>query len=275
LDAIARRIAEPRALRAQLLRDVERAHGLQFGPELNAYIRAFETYELETSDPSGAELRIPEPHIGFRAQIEEVEPAYFAGFIGLFTGASVIAQQDELSYLASWAGTESGASKVYHFHPDDWGLWPTDHSIASRLSRFIGSSPDDDLNRETLPMHLDPLRVFPRVGWLVHTFLTFGRDFERELAAAATMEDFAREREYIARSPHLLLYWMWSQHFLQRPRHQDEVLPAVGATTSVAVLESHELIERLQQGRDVRLGERTAAGFAELRARFLGRLGSC
>jgi hypothetical protein len=280
LSDLARRIAEPREHAVELLAPTERAHGVTFAEELREWIRLFERFELETIEPSYTELRAPDALVRLKTLVALEEPSRIAQLIGVFVGASVIGQQDDLSYLAAWAPAEGGVSKVYHFHPEDWGLWPSDPALAVRLFRLLQEDKAELAAKRLggeeeavwraqveglsgrsseLDPRLDPVRLFPRVAWLVHVLLPISGDWTAELASAATISDFERERELLAERPNLALYWSWAHYMLGNEEELAITLRALEATTCPLVAESVDLIRRLARGEDVMIGERTRA----------------
>lgn len=288
LDALGARMAPPREKAVELLAAAERTHGLVFPEELRQWIRLFERYELETIEPAFTELRAPDAATRLRTIVDIEDESRIAGVVGLFTGASIIGQQDELSYLASWAGSPEGCSKVFHFHPEDWGMWPTDPSLVITLHdllqddkrelrdrRFTGEEAalavtELDALRERERTHrldprLDPERLFARTAWLVHLFLGHGGDWKTELADAGTIRDWHDERELVGEWPHLALYWLWSHVMLGNFTELDEVFALTATTTSALVHESRELVRALREGKDVRIGLRTGSVLETLR----------
>jgi hypothetical protein len=276
LEAIAAKMAPLREAKVELLAPAERAHGIELGPELRAYILAFERYELETSEVTSAELRSPDATVSLRAAAEIEDLSALASLLGLFAGASVIGEQDEVCYLASWSPTASGVSKIYHFHPDDWGLWPTDPSISVRLTRWAEKILEPETIEkystlrasqlhETLDPLLDPERIFPRLAWLIHFFVGLGGDFAAELAHAGTIRDYLAEKELISARPNLALYWLWSHHALGNEEELKEVLRLTENMTATLVLESRGLVQALEDGREVSLGMRQGSTWGTLR----------
>lgn len=276
MEALAAKLAPLREAKVELLAPAERAHGIELGAELRAYIRAFERYELETAEATSAELRSPDATVSLRAVAEIEDLASLASLLGIFAGAAVIAEQDEVCYLASWAATESGASKIYHFHPDDWGLWPTDPSIRVRLFRWAEKifSPEEiyafntlrtEQLHEVLDPRLDPERYFPRLAWLVHFFVGLGGDFAAELAHAGTIRDYLAERDLISLRPNIALYWLWSHHALGNEEELKEVFRLTENMAATLVQESRTLVQALEDGREVSLGMREGTAWAQLR----------
>lgn len=288
LDELGRRMAPAREKAVELLAGAERTHGLVFPEELRAWIKLFERYELETIEPAFTELRAPDAATRLRTVVDLEDASRIAGVVGLFAGASIIGQQDELSYLASWAGTPSGCSKVYHFHPEDWGLWPTDPSLVVTLhhllqddkrelaaQRFVGEEAAaivadltalrDRERHHVLDPRLDPERLFARTAWIVHLFVGHGADWKHELAEAGTIRDWQSERDLVAEWPHLALYWLWSHVMLGNLTELDDVLAITAPSTSALVHESRDLVRALREGRDVRIGLRTGPVLEALR----------
>ena len=137
MDTIAARFAVPRYPRIRLRRTAHATQGFAFGADLDRWLALFETFEMEAADPGETELMPPAWGTGLFGLVEPSGPARTAAALGFFSASSVIVQQDGLSYLASWASTDRNASRVYYFHPHDWGLWPTDGSLTARLFRLV------------------------------------------------------------------------------------------------------------------------------------------
>lgn len=273
LEKVAQRLVPLRERPVELLGAAERVVGLDLSPELRAWIGLFERYELETAEPGFTELRTPDATLSLRTTVRAEDTSSIAALIGMFSGASLIAQEDELSYLASWSGTGSGVSKVFHFHPDDWGLWPTDPSITVRFFRWAPVPEQAEYfnalreaqRHEQLDIRLDPERYFPRMAWLVHFFLGLGGEFATELSRAGTIRDYLGERDLISTRSHLALYWLWSHHALGNEEELREVFKLTENSTSTLVHESRDLVRGLEEHKDVRLGMRQGTIWATLR----------
>ena len=289
MAAVVARFAEPREVPLRLLASVEAGQGHPFGEDLGTYVRLYETYDLDAADPATAELRAPGVKVGLRDLVEDEGPSLIADALGFLTASSVIVQQDEMSFLASWAATPSGTSRVFYFHPSDWGLWATDGSITARLFRTLQDEdrPEHEAQRflgeeaalrwsaleafeqaqltEPLPPHLDPAKLYPRADWLIHALLGAGRDFAIELPRAAPLEAFAAEAELAAAWPHLATYWLWSHFLFDNREALETLLERSAASVSPVVHQSRQLIADLRRGKRVRLGGRDNAGFEALR----------
>ncbi len=288
LEAIAGRFALPREPPIRLRRTAKLTQGHPFGPDLDRWLGLFEAYEMEAADPGETELMPPPWATNLRGIIEPSGPARIGSALGFFSAASVVVQQDDMSYLASWASTPRQASKVYYFHPDDWGLWPTDGSLTARLFRIVQEEDrpgfadiryrgeeeakllaalnvfEDTTRGDPLPPHLDPSRLFARANWVVHALLGVGRAWSVDLAHAATLEQFDEERRLLAAWPHLATYWMWSHYLLGNRDDLEAVLGTTGGMTSPVVVESRAVIGELLDGHRVKLGDRDRYGFEAL-----------
>ncbi len=285
LESVVRHFAEPRELSIKLLATCEEAHGNPFGAELRAWIRLFEAYELEVSDPASAELRMPSMRPTLRALIEQQGASWIADFIGCFTASTVVIQQDEMSYLASWHSTSGGQSKVFYFHPNDWGLWPTEGSLLARLYRLLQEEERErweedasieaqvlllerEARQEKLSPHLDPASLFPRVDWLVHALLGVGRDLGRELVRAAPLGQWKKERPLLEGAPHLATYWIWSHYLLDNQEALEDLLEVTAGESNGVFADARELVVALVDGKATRLGDRNNAAFAELKQKI-------
>lgn len=278
LENIAERFAEPRIVPVSLLAQIEGAQGHALGRELQRWVQLFERFEMEVADPAGAELRAPPMAQSLTALLGHRDsPAWLADLLGFLCAASVVIQQDEMSYLASWVADETGACPVHYFHPSDWGLWPTDRSIASRLYRLLQEdgiargaellSHDEALEvyehlaqGRATPEHLDPARLVFRCGWLVHAWTGVGLDLERALRQAAPFAVYEREQALVAQWPHLAVYWMWSHYFLDNEEELKQCFEATQnegpSARNGVVKESREVITKLLRGGRVKLGDR-------------------
>ncbi|MCA9555259.1 MAG: hypothetical protein KC933_34825 [Myxococcales bacterium] len=292
LTQVVERFAFPRAQPFKLL---ETLSGRRFGPEMTAWIRIFERWELEAADPADAELKAPGEKQGITALVEGRGAAWLADFIAYFVDAAVVVQEDAMSYLASLAGTESGVCKVYYFHPNDWGLWPTDPSLTTRLYRTLQEEDRPELaharfegaearrraaaltlyetlaKAEALPALRDPARLWPRVDWLVHALLGVGNDFRRELDRAPPFTAYAEEAPHLAEHPHLGTYWLWAHFFLDNREALQDTLRRTAASEEPALAESRTLITALAAGERVRLGEHDQAALLALRDEIVQR----
>ena len=288
LDAIAARFAQRREPPIRLRRTARSTQGHPYGVDLDRWLQLFETYEMETADPGEAELMPPAWGAGLRGLIDPSGPARTASALGFFSASSVIVQQDSMSYLASWASTAHRASKVFYFHPHDWGLWPTDGSITARLFRLVQEEdrPEfDDIRfdvaqadgleaalkvfeettrADALPAHLDPVALFPRASWVVHALLGVGRAWSVDLATAAPLTQFDRERDLLTAWPHLAAYWMWSHYLLGNEADLQLVMSACDKMPSPVVVESRAVIGEMLEGQRVKLGDRDRRGFEAL-----------
>ncbi|MGF1509687.1 MAG: hypothetical protein ACFB9M_09340 [Myxococcota bacterium] len=215
------------------------------GQELGAWSELFGTFELEVADPAEAELRSPTPAPSFEAHLDPRNPSWVAEIVGLFTASTVVAQQEAMSFLASWVGAKDGASRVYYFHPGDWGVWPTDASIAARMFRLLQEEdrPEHEglrftgheearltsalklyeaVSNDALPETSDPGLLFQRSEWLVGALTGAGRSFSVSVAKAAPVARFVEEADLVARLPHIALYWLLAHFFLEN-RHELDV----------------------------------------------------
>lgn len=282
LEVIVQRFAELRALPIKLLERCERTQGHAYSEELRAWLRLFEKYEMEVCDPARAELRAPMANATFRQLVEIQGASFIADFIGFLCACTVVVQQDAMSYLASWHGTAEGRSKIYYFHPHDWGLWPTEGSLLARLYKLLQEEEqelyEEDASieaavllleraarTETLPVPVDPARLFPRVDWLTHALLGVGRDFSAELARASTLEDWANEKADLEKHPHLATYWLWHHYLFDNLEELDELLERTAGVDNTVFADARQLVVGLLDGKPTKLGDRTAVGFAELR----------
>ncbi len=257
----------------QIAAEALKQNGQRPSAELNLWMQYFERYELEVIDPCGVELRAPGEIQSLEALLQSQSPAWIADLLGFFTASTVIAQQDEMSYLASWAGTPAGTSRIYYFHPSDWGLWPTDPSISARLYRFFRQDSLDELSlypldpeqaaqwdqglkvyeaqveSHHLPEHLNPKLLLGRVNWLVHALLGIGREWSRDLLVSATYSDFQKEKEYLAQWPHLSSYWLWSHYLLGNREALFKTLEITEKSQHPVVQDSRKAVRMLSVGR--------------------------
>ncbi|MEM7679334.1 MAG: hypothetical protein AAF449_25455, partial [Myxococcota bacterium] len=214
LPAIAARFCVPRSPSIRLRRAARTTQGHAFGADMDRWLGLFEAFEMEAADPGESELMPPAWAAGLRGLVEPSGPARTAMALGFFSAASVVVQQDGMSYLASWASTNRHASKVFYFHPHDWGLWPTDGSLTARLFRLVQEedrSTFEDIRydgeeaerlqqaltlferttrEDLLPPHLDPALLFPRSNWVVHALLGVGRAWSVDLTGAAPLSQY-------------------------------------------------------------------------------------
>lgn len=290
LESIAQRFAAPRDRPIKILGPLAATQGHSLEGELARWVEVFERYEMEVADPAYAELRAPGTKLTLEDYVDKRGPSWLADLIGFLSAASVIVQQDEMSFLASWASTASGSARVYYFHPNDWGLWPTDQSIAARLFRLVQDEEreefesyrfDDEegarltsalslfeavVSPEPLPAHLDPHKLFGRAEWLSHALLGAGRDLSASVARAAPLSVWEQERLLARRWPHLATYWLWSHYFFDnRPELKDALEGAEGLVAPI-VQDSCRFIRRLQGDDKVKLADRDRTQLEELRA---------
>ena len=288
LESIAARFAVPREPPIRLRRSARLTQGHPFGPDLDRWLGLFEAYEMEIADPGESELMPPPWGISLRGLIEPTSPTRTASALGFFSACAVVIQQDGMSYLASWASTQRSASKVFYFHPHDWGLWPTDGSLTARLLRIVQEEDrpefahikfhDEEADRLTemlaafeemsredpLPAHLDPVLLFPRANWIVHALLGVGRSWSVDLAGAAPLSQFDHERRLLGAWPHLATYWMWSHYLLGNEADLEAVFNATDDMVSPVVVESRAVVQELRDGHRVKLGDRDRHGFEAL-----------
>lgn len=269
--------------------------GERFGPEMVAWIQTFEDWEMEVADPADAELKAPGEKQSLTALVEAQGPSWIADFVAYFIDATVVVQQDAMSYLASLAGTPSGVSKVYYFHPNDWGLWPTDPSLTTRLFRIVQEEERPELGHtriegledeqhqtalklfetlekdQALPALRDPARLWPRMDWLVHALLGVGADFRLELDRAAPFSVYAEEAPHLATHPHLASYWVLAHHFFDNREALQDAMSRTEACEEPVLEHTRAFVQDLQAGRRTRLGEHDTAGFAALKQEILQR----
>ncbi|MBK8013154.1 MAG: hypothetical protein IPK13_17580 [Deltaproteobacteria bacterium] len=290
LEDVLCRIAERREAGVPFLTRIRGALGA-LGPELEAWCRLFERYEMEVCDPSGVELRLPNVELTLRETLETAAVSSLADLVGFYAACSVVVQADEMSYLASWAGSASGASRVYTFHPNDWGLWFTDGALSARLYRLLQEDREVYRNvrfdaeteaaidaalsafelrdrASTWSAHLDPPALFERSRWLIHALVNVGGDFCREVASAAPWSSYAGERALIPRMPHLAAYWLWSHFFFEETEALQETLELTQTTKNPLVQETRTLVRELGSKKRTKLGHRTSEMILERRTMF-------
>ena len=292
LSEITERFAAPREPPIRLRRTARATQGHSYGTDLDRWLGLFEAFEMETADPGETELMPPAWGTGLMGLVEPSGAARTASALGFFSACSVIIQQDSMSYLASWASTAGQASKVYYFHPHDWGLWPTDGSITARLFRIVQEEDRPEFaevrypvaeaehfskalevfekatRNDPLPPHLDPSLLFPRASWIVHALLGVGRAWSVDLASAAELSKFDDEQQFLTAWPHLASYWLWSHYLLGNRDDLETVLEATKSMPSPVVVESRSLIGELLDGQRVKLGERDRRGFEKLQTQL-------
>lgn len=245
--------------------------------DLVAYAGLFEKFDLEVVDPGETELKPPTTFDGWDGLLDPSSASWVADVVGVFTGATVIAQQDAMCFLASWAGSRDGASRVFYFHPQDWGLWPTDASVSGRVFRILQEEDRPDLietrfdgadearltsalkiyeaaTAETRPApERDPARWHRRVEWLVSALTGLGRAFEVSLQHAAPLAAFLDETDHVGRLPHVALYWLWSHFFLGNRHELDVTLSLTGDLKAPLVQRTREWMRLWEAGQPVRL----------------------
>lgn len=263
VEAIGARLAERRERPIKLLDAIERSQGHVLGDELRSWVRLFERYEMEVADPAGAELVAPSSCPTFRQLRDARGPSALADFVGFFTASHVIVQQDAMSYLASARPTESGRSKVYYFHPDDWGLWPTEGSILARLYKVLQEEEREryaedasieakvlllerSTRAETLAAEVDPARLFARSHWLVQALIGVGRDLSKDIERAPAIDEWEKERAIVDRYPHLAAYWLWAHHLVGNREELDDLLERTAGIDSSVFADARELVVGLE-----------------------------
>lgn len=289
LEAIVERFAALRERPIKILAPLAATQGHAFEGELARWIEVFERYEMEVADPAYAELRAPGTKLSLFDYVDKRGPSWIADLLGFLSAASVIVQQDEMSFLASWASTPSGSARVYYFHPNDWGLWPTDQSIAARLFRLVEEEEREEFDDvrfgreegahllsalklfeavasvEPLPEHLDPARLFVRAEWLTHFLLGVGRDLEAAVQRAAPLSRWASEKAAAERWPHLATYWLWSHYVFDNRTELAEAFECTRHFASPVVVETRRTIERLREGAKVKIADRDNTQLEALR----------
>ena len=263
--------------------------------ELRSWVTLFESYELEAADPAETELRAPGdlPSLG-ELLLGATGPSTVADLFSVLTASTVIAQQDDLAYLASLAGTASGVSKVYVFHPEDWGLYPSDASISLRLFNFYEAAqrtlhpfrklrtrplelntPEDTLDHqagrifeqlirdEPLPWQFDPRTLAHRSDWLVRAWI--GLPTRPALDRAVGTDDFERELPLIPHHPHLALYWLFTHAFLGNNERFKRCLEATRGSKDPWVQEARKVLNAWVKGRGARLGPLRRSDFEVIR----------
>lgn len=277
------RIAEPRVVPAPLhVPDLAQASA-----EIRRWAQLFESHDLEVVDPAEVELRAPGLFPRFEDLVGSPRASLVADVVAAFTGSTVVAQQNDMSFLASWAGVKDGASRVFYFHPSDWGVWPTDASLSGRLFRILQEEDrpehaawrfegEDEARyvsalklyesmvwREGLPPLADPGRLFGRAEWLVRALVGVGRPYEASLARAAPLRIFSSESRSLARYPHLALYWLWAQFFLGNATELSTTIALTSAASHPWVQQSRAFMTAWMAGERRSLGARTASELAD------------
>lgn len=283
LTRIIERIAEPRMVPAPL----EVPELVDASAELRHWARLFERFDLEVADPSEAELRAPGLFPRFEDLIGAPRPSLVADVVAAFTGSTVVVQQNDMSFLASWAGAKDGASRVFYFHPNDWGVWPTDASLAGRLfrilqeedrsehaaRRFTGEDEaryvsalklyESNVRSDHLPPLSDPGRLFGRAEWLVRAILGVGRPFQSSMARAEPLRSFSTESAVFARHPHVALYWLWAQFFLGNATELSTTIALSADAVHPWVRQARAWMSAWLGGDRRRLGARTVSEIEE------------
>jgi hypothetical protein len=283
LTRVVERIAEPRIVAAPL----EVPELVNASSELRRWARLFETHDLEVVDPSEAELRAPGLFPKFADLIGAPRPSLVADVVAAFTGSSVVVQQSDMSFLASWVGAKDGASRVYYFHPSDWGVWPTDASLSARLFRILQEEDRPEhadrrfegheearyvsalklyeatVSSDRLPELADPGRLFARSEWLVRALVGAGRPLESALPRAAPLRDFSAESRVLLRHSHLALYWLWAQFFLGNETELSTTIALTAESTHPWVHQVRSWMSAWLEGDRRRLGVRTVSEIAE------------
>lgn len=250
------------------------------GSELARWVAVFARRELEAADPAEVELRAP----GDLPPLTELlrggtGPSTIADLVGAFSAATLIAQQDELSWLASWAPTASGANPVYAFHPDDWGLFSAEASMSLLCLRIeierrrveglevpeVWSAAARAANEtsEPLPAHLEPVRLARRADWIVRALL--GLEFGRSLELAADLEDFERERPLLEEHAHLALHWLCFHGLLGNAAGFEEVCAQVPRGFRYFD-EARDILQSWLLGEPARLGRLDLRAYEALRS---------
>ncbi len=283
LRRIVERIAQPRVV-AVPLEVPELAHASE---ELRTWARLFERYDLEVVDPAETELRPPGLFPRWDDLLRGPRPSLIADVVGAFTSSVVIAQQDEMSFLASWSGTNDGASRIYYFHPSDWGVWPTDASLAGRLFRIVQEEDRPEFQhwrydgpeearlvsalklyesrsgRQPLAGLDDPGGLFARAEWLVRALVGAGRPLTTTIGRALPLRGFAQESPRLEQRHHLALYWLWNHFFLGNDNELRAVLALTARHRHPWVEQSREWLTRWQEGDRQVLGGRSVAEIEE------------
>ncbi len=293
LEDVVARFCEAREVPIHTLASTLRGDGYAYGVELRTWVHLFETYELEVVDPSGAEFRVPLPGASLTQLVEAEGSFMVAELVAFFCASALVVQQDEMSFLVSWHDSARGACRVRSFHPDDWGLWPTDDSLSALVYRLLQSDPapyrtrrfegDRDTQmqaklsawgvleeRYTLAPHLDPAHLFVRTEWLIRLFLNLGRDWARTLQTAAPFVQYEEEKDLLdSEAPQLAAYWLWSHFMFGHDHALDELLALTKAAVNPVVQESRQLVTALRRGEAVRLGATNQSDFFSHRRLFL------
>jgi hypothetical protein len=295
IEAIVSRFAELRELPMSLLSSVVGLAGHPIGRELEHWIKIYERYDLDAVDPASAELMAPAPSPDLTGLLDPSSPVFLAELVGFFSAATPVVETEGMTFLASLAGTTSGVSKIYYFHPQDWGLWPTDASLTARLFRTVQEEDRPEqakvrfegeaearrvqalklyeaLHRpETLAPDLDPPKLFQRSAWLVHALAGVGTSFEIELAKAMAHDAYAEERRLLAQRPHLLTYWLWAHWFFDDKEGLEQTLGIAADALHPVVAGSKKAIDGILAGEKLRVGQRDHAELLELKEQLLER----
>lgn len=261
--------------------------------ELQNWIGLFECWELEAADPAETELRAPGdlPSLGHLLS-GATGPSTLADLFSLLTASTVIAQRDELAYLASLAGTREGVSKVYSFHPEDWGIHLSDASISLYLHRvnegekrtprpfsqsqvYVDHPGDRELanvynklvKSMRLPGLLDPIRLASRCDWIVRAWM--GLPISPASLKKSHLKNFEIEKPELATYPHLGLYWLFAHAFLNHSKRLEETLMATRNCTDPWVQEAQQVIRTWSLGHECRLGPLKLADFESVRDEIL------
>jgi hypothetical protein len=150
------------------------------------------------------------------------DAALVARFTGYFCGLTFIDEEDEYAYLRAADGS------VFAEHQDEWVL-----SFDKERTRA-----EKGPNKPTV----DPRPLKERVEWLVEVFLDISCDSDNAMKAAASYATWEKEKEkeMLAKAPHLAAYWLISHWLLGNGDALAEAIQATAKATDPVVKELRE-----------------------------------
>lgn len=200
-------------------------------PELNRFAELFG--KLDIHNYNGELEKACESTL--TAAVRQIDGNWLARMQGIFLPGSLVKINDEDMCIASWHPTRHQTSRIYSIHQDEKKFYHCAETLSAMIASNLKLDDEEVEHRlsqrkqnrlaraveltsenaaETLPPHLDLLRLEPRTHWIVNILvgnypesinqIRLGKD----IATAATLEDWEHEKKYL-NWPHLQAYWLF------------------------------------------------------------------
>ncbi|MBW2702772.1 MAG: hypothetical protein JRF33_18275 [Deltaproteobacteria bacterium] len=205
--------------------DLASSLGERLSPELLAYAKMDIAKRIQNTYRG---LFLAPSNTSVSSAVAARDGTWIARLQSCFLPVSALLVENEAFWVAGWQAGRHGTSRVYTQHQDEPEFDQSSASIAAFLTDRILK--DTEFEKIPLPAltrerwtkadllclkaddevfapHLDVYFMEPRTRWIVGHLL--GISLGKGLGSAATMENWAQERDLVGDWPHLQAYWLF------------------------------------------------------------------